>query len=147
MRENESLLIVGASARAAAFSALRAGLRPECADLFADTDLVAACPVERIAPNAYPRGFLDIAAVTRSGPWLYAGGLENHPGIVDSLTRRRRLWGNPAEVLRVVRSPDRVAVMLRKAGLPCLKVRRQNPPTADGKWLVKPLAGMPGDGD
>jgi predicted ATP-grasp superfamily ATP-dependent carboligase len=146
MRENESLLIVGASARAAAFSALRAGLRTECADLFADIDLVAACPVERITPNAYPHGFLDLAALARPGPWLYAGGLENHPNVVESLTQRRRLWGNPPAVLRVVRPPDRVAAILRKAGLPGLEVRRHDPPTAGGKWLVKPLAGAGGAG-
>ncbi len=146
MRENETLLIVGASARAAAFSALRAGLRTECADLFADTDLVAACSVERIAPNAYPHGFLDIAAVNRAGPWLYAGGLENHPNLVESLSQRRRLWGNSAAVLRVVRAPDQVAVMLRKAGWPCLEVRPHAPPPANGKWLVKPLAGAGGAG-
>jgi len=36
--DEAQVLIVGASARAAAFSALRAGLRPWCADLFADLD-------------------------------------------------------------------------------------------------------------
>jgi len=35
------LLILGASCRAAAFSALRAGFRPRCADYFADRDLAA----------------------------------------------------------------------------------------------------------
>jgi predicted ATP-grasp superfamily ATP-dependent carboligase len=146
MHEHESLLIVGASARAAAFSALRAGLRTECADLFADTDLVAACPVERIVPNAYPHGFLDIGALARPGPWLYVGGLENHPHLVNALTRRRPLWGNPADVLRIVRLPNRVAAILQKAGLPYLEVRRDDPPNGDGQWLVKPLAGAGGAG-
>ena len=36
MSAGESVVIFGASVRAAAFSALRAGLRPWCADLFAD---------------------------------------------------------------------------------------------------------------
>ncbi len=38
----ERLLIVGASARAAAFSAMRAGFQPLCADRFADVDLSRA---------------------------------------------------------------------------------------------------------
>ncbi len=38
MASPQHLLIFGASARAAAFSALRAGLQPWCADLFADAD-------------------------------------------------------------------------------------------------------------
>ena len=36
---DKRLLIVGASVRAAAFSARRSGFDPECADLFADADL------------------------------------------------------------------------------------------------------------
>jgi predicted ATP-grasp superfamily ATP-dependent carboligase len=146
MRKNESLLIVGASARAATFSALRAGLRTECVDLFADIDLVAACPVERIHSTEYPHGFLGMAAARRTGPWLYVGGLENHPDLVESLTQRRRLWGNSAEVLRVVRAPDKVAAILHKAGLPCLEARLHAPPISEGQWLVKPRAGAGGAG-
>ena len=36
MDESNRLLLFGASTRAAAFSALRAGLKPWCVDLFAD---------------------------------------------------------------------------------------------------------------
>ena len=43
MQRGERLLIFGASARAAAFSALRAGLAPWCVDLFADADLRGRC--------------------------------------------------------------------------------------------------------
>ena len=49
------LLILGAGARAAAFSALRLGLRPACADLFADADLAAACPSTRIESRRLSR--------------------------------------------------------------------------------------------
>ena len=48
MKTPQNLLILGASTRAAAFSALRAGLAPRCADFFADRDLAATCPVERV---------------------------------------------------------------------------------------------------
>ena len=41
--------LVGASTRAAAFSALRAGLTPFCWDLFADTDLAAVADVEKLS--------------------------------------------------------------------------------------------------
>jgi predicted ATP-grasp superfamily ATP-dependent carboligase len=145
---SRSLLIVGASARAAAFSALRVGMRPECADLFADADLRARCPVWPVAAKGYPRTFLDLPALREPGPWMYTGGLENHPDVIEELARRRQpLWGNPADVLRRVRSPFEVRDVLRAAGLPCPALRPSDgQPPRDGRWLLKPLAGAGGSG-
>ena len=47
------LVIIGASARAAAFSAHRAGMRPWCVDLFGDADLARRFPVRRVALADY----------------------------------------------------------------------------------------------
>src|SRR5438132_11583565 len=88
------LLIFGASTRAAAFSALRAGLRPWCADLFADRELRARCPVVRVRARDYPQGFLELAERKVHGPWMYTGGLENRRALVHRLARLRPLWGN-----------------------------------------------------
>jgi predicted ATP-grasp superfamily ATP-dependent carboligase len=148
MPAEDHLLIIGASARAAAFSALRAGLRPVCADLFADADLRARCPVWRVASRDYPRGFLDQPEFGAPGPWLYTGGLENHPDLIESLALRREpLWGNPAAVLRHVRSPFEVHAVLCAAGLRCPEVwRGKTAPPPDGRWVVKPIAGAGGSG-
>ncbi|HZT80063.1 MAG TPA: ATP-grasp domain-containing protein, partial [Gemmataceae bacterium] len=148
MPSEGSLLIVGASARAAAFSALRAGLNPECADLFADADLAARCAVRRVDPNDYPRGFASLPLLESSGPWLYTGGLENHPDVIEAMAERRQpLWGNPAPVLRRVRSPFEVRAALRGAGLPCPEVwQGEAAPPPDGHWVVKALAGAGGSG-
>src|SRR5262249_35644735 len=81
MGSGEKVLIVGASVRAAAFSALRAGLHPECADLFADADLQRRCPAVRVR-GRYPHAFLEWIESAPSVPWLYTGGLENHPSLV-----------------------------------------------------------------
>ena len=54
------LAILGASARAAAQSAIRAGLSPWCADLFADRDLCAMASVARCERHDYPHGLLDL---------------------------------------------------------------------------------------
>src|SRR5687768_13774469 len=108
----ENLLIFGASARGAAFSALRAGLRPWCADLFADADLRAVCPVMRL-PGRYPDGFLDLIDVELPGPWMYTGGLENRLRLVSMMSRRRKLWGNVDEALVNARLPGEVARILR----------------------------------
>src|SRR5215470_4944989 len=102
MMASEHLRILGASARAAAFSALRAGLRPCCIDLFADRDLQNRCPVDRLI-GRYPHSFLDHRDAAPPGPWMYTGGLENWPQLVRRLTDRRILWGNSAATLRRAR--------------------------------------------
>src|SRR5205807_3302051 len=89
----ESLLIFGASTRAAAFSALRAGLAPWCADLFADADLAARCPVTQVPSAGYPQQFRLLARADIFGPWMYTGGLENHPGLVHSIAMHRSFLG------------------------------------------------------
>jgi predicted ATP-grasp superfamily ATP-dependent carboligase len=147
MRPDEHLLLAGASVRAAAFSALRAGLRPWCMDLFADADLRARCPAVALPPGRYLRGLVEAFAGAPPGPWLYTGALENRPRLVAALSRRRPLWGNGPAVLRRVRSPYLLAACLRAAGLPHPALRRVTsrlPP--EGRWLLKPRDGAGGRG-
>jgi predicted ATP-grasp superfamily ATP-dependent carboligase len=144
---DSNLLIFGASARAAAFSALRARFRPGCADLFADADLAARCPVVAIAPDQYPDGFLAVARTAPAVPWIYTGGLENRPGLVRRLARTRPLWGNGPDVLARCRDPHFVFSLLQRADLLCPRVLRSGdklPP--HGQWLIKPLRGAGGVG-
>src|SRR6516162_1742358 len=108
MDGSQSLLIFGASARAAAFSALRAGFKPWCADLFADADLRQRVPAMQL-PGRFPEGFLDLIDVELTGPWVYTGGLENRPFLVHKMARRRKLWGNDRDALLEARSPFAVA--------------------------------------
>lgn len=147
MGEEPSLLIFGASARAAAFSALRAGLRPWCADLFADADLRARCATVRVPADVYPRGFLRLVDRELPGPWMYTGGLENRWQLVEEMARLRPLWGNGELVLRRARSPWLVAHLLREAGLPSLAVHPgPRDPGPGGRWLLKSWAGAGGRG-
>src|SRR5437763_10103190 len=118
----QHVILIGASVRAAAGSALRAGRRPWCADLFADADLKRLGPARRIAMSVYPRGFVRALAEAPPGPWLYTGGLENHPRLVDRLARTRPLWGNGATVLERVRDPELLARRLTEHGLLCPEV-------------------------
>ena len=141
------LLIVGASARAAASSALRIGLRPTCIDLFADADLAANCPALRVDAESYPDGLATLAAGLPSMPWLYTGALENRPDLVDRLSRRHPLLGNTGEALRAVRDPIALTATVRDAGLAAPQVRLE--PSGipiDGSWLRKPLASAGGRG-
>ena len=145
VQASEHLLIVGASARAAACSALRAGLRPWCVDLFADADLRAICPAHRLE-GRYPHGFAAWFDRAPPGPWMYTGGLENHPALVRQLTRLRPLWGNDDSALRPARDPFFVAEWLREAGLPVLDVLPPNESPSSGQWLIKPRRGAGGQG-
>lgn len=141
------LLILGASARAAAFSALRIGLDPACADLFADRDLARACPSTRIDPGSYPLGLDGWASAIPPTPWIYTGALENRPDLVDRIARRHPLLGNAGATLTAVRDPVAVAATLRAAGLVAPEVRIDpGDIPGDGTWLVKPRASAGGRG-
>jgi uncharacterized protein len=142
------LIIVGASVRAAAGSARRAGLVPWCADLFADTDLRAMVPtVVRCPPDRYPRQLLKILGTAPAFPWMYTGALENHPELIQLMADVRPLWGNGPAALAASRSPFAVAGFLREAGVPGPEVRAAGdflPGT--GRWVRKPLRGAAGQG-
>jgi len=143
----QDLLIFGASSRAAAFSALRCGLRPYCADYFGDRDLAAVCSAERIDPRHAGRRFTALAESLPPSPWLYTGGFENHPEWVAQISRTHRLWGVNAETLRAVRDPGRVADILLRRAIPSPAVRRERHGLPrDGTWLVKPLSSGGGRG-
>jgi predicted ATP-grasp superfamily ATP-dependent carboligase len=140
-----NVIILGASARAAAFSAHRAGLRPWCVDCFGDEDLARVCPVRRVPLSGYPDALVDALADAPDGPVLYTGGLENYPDLIARIDRP--LWGNSPGVVRRVRDPFQVADALRRHGLPVLEVRRE-PPAAGLHllYLRKPLRGSGGIG-
>jgi predicted ATP-grasp superfamily ATP-dependent carboligase len=137
----DQVLILGASTRAAAFSALRAGLRPRCGDYFADRDLHAICPVARVEHDQGGSGFERVALDFPCEAWLYTGPLENHPGLIERLAKIHRLLGNPAETVRAVRDPVRVAEVLHRHELPHPEVGLDPEGLPhDRSWLVKPVA-------
>lgn len=115
VKPHAAIAVVGASARAAAFSLLRVGYRVVATDLFADADLASRCEVTRVTP--YPDGFEAWLAKTDCDGWLYTGALENYPKLVDRLANLRPLIGNAGEVLRRVRDPLMLQSALKDAGL------------------------------
>ncbi|HET6324635.1 MAG TPA: ATP-grasp domain-containing protein [Planctomycetaceae bacterium] len=142
---DERLMIFGASTRAAARSALRAGFRPVCADHFADQDLFESAEV--LPLSRYPHGLVAAAASGPAVPWMYTGALENHPRVLKQLALLRRLYGNTAEVVGRVRNPFVVARVLTAAGLPPLPLcSADQPPPRDGRWLLKPRRSAGGRG-
>jgi len=137
--------LVGASARAAAFSALRAGLTPFCWDLFADADLAAVAEARTLS------GLNDeamLASDERRGlPLMQLGGMENQPDWLARASETGPLWCNTPDVLRRVRDPLLLHQTLTALRLPLPDIRASdNPPPPDGEWLLKPIASGGGRG-
>jgi uncharacterized protein len=140
------LTIVGASVRAAASSAQRAGFQPFAIDLFADRDLAAECQAVRV--ERYPLDFSAALAAAPAAPWIYTGGLENFPRLVDRLAAIRPLLGNGGQVLRAVRDPWRLADAVRECRLPFPRIARSPSEATEAgpnvRWLIKPRRGSGG---
>lgn len=137
------ILIVGGSTRAAADSVRRAGWQPICADLFADQDLRRNAEV--IPVRAYPDSLPEDVARVRADGWFYCGALENHPKIIERMSRLQSqigpLIGTPPNALKRVRDPYWLTMTLRDAGVCALEVlNSSNPPPPDGLWVQKPIA-------
>ncbi len=145
---DDTLLIVGASARAAAMSARRSGFLIWGADRFDDLDLRTCGPTCRV--NDYPAG-LETMLVAGDGrretPWMFTGALENYPALVDRLAAIRPLYGVAGDALRRVRDPFQLSAVLRAAGLAAPRCAASSDGLPrDGSWLAKPLASAGGSG-
>jgi len=140
------LILLGASVRAAAYSASRAGYAPYGIDLFADRDLAALGTAVKIA--RYPSEFLMALATAPQATWMYSGGLENHPRLVDRLANIRPLAGNPGHVLRQVRDPEQLMAAAIDAGceFPKTLFSAADSLAAGKTWLIKPLRSSGGTG-
>jgi len=141
----QTLVILGASARAAAMSALRSGFKPWAADRFGDLDLRAIAPMWLV--EDYPSGLEQALEAAPPGPWIYTGALENRPELIERLNGDRTLYGIGGESLRAVRDPFRLAAALADAGLnapQCASLPDGLP--CDGSWLSKPFASAGGSG-
>ncbi len=120
--ESRPLILIGASTRAAAQSARRAGFEPFCVDQFADEDLRACATV--LPCDRFPDDLLRTLDSAPQAEWLYTGGLENHPALVEQLSVLRPLLGNDRQSLQLVRDPFWLADVLRTHALPVLAVAR-----------------------
>jgi predicted ATP-grasp superfamily ATP-dependent carboligase len=143
---DRALVVAGASARAMAASAARAGWRVHAADLFADLDLDAvAAAVVRVRP--YPDALPAAVARFPPGPWLYCGAVENQPHLIETISHDRPLAGCAPAAVAAVRDPAVLAAAVRAAGLgfpETLSDPRGVP--QDGSWLTKPVRSAGGHG-
>lgn len=125
---------VGASVRALAESLTSAGYEVVAADLFNDYDLQQIAATQRIVD--YPHDLLRLVEGVDADAWIYTGGLENHPELVDQLTARLPLLGNGGEALRCVRDVRLLQQALERAGIRIPEIAWEAPRDSDG-WLRK----------
>lgn len=138
--------VVGASARAAAHSLLRAGFEPWAVDLFADRDLRLVAPCARCPLDRYPAALPALADQFPPGPVLYTGGLENYPEVVAELARRRTVLGNLPDALRKARDPFGWSWRPERGYASPLTRAGADPVPATGRWVSKPLRSAGGLG-
>src|SRR5262249_16368070 len=100
------VLVIGASARAAAWSARRAGCQPVCAGQFPDRDLHQIAEV--IPIKHYPSSLLDDLAEVSSDAWMFVGAMENHRRALIQLTNQPqfgRYCGPDLDAISHLRDP------------------------------------------
>ena len=136
------LLIIGASARAAATSATRSGYQVQGVDLFNDRDLNAIAECRQI--RDYPDGITAIADKLPASPWLYTGALENHPQLVARISERHQLLGNCGPALSSVRNPLVLFPRLRECGLVTPAFQIDQPRRELHRFLRKPIRSAAG---
>ena len=138
------ILIVGASGRAAAGSLSRAGWTPWVIDLFGDRDtrLMAHTIVCPIAD--YPQAFIELSKRVPPMPWMYVGGLENYPNVIDTISRDRELIGNNSEAIRKVRDWPTFSAFFNEHRIPTPTIVTTL--NDNSRWLCKPRRGSGGRG-
>ena len=138
------LIIVGASARAAAFSAYRAGYTPYWLDQFGDEDLRQRFRGEIISD--YPHEAVALIGKAPDAPFIFTGALENHPGVLEELCRQRTLLGNMKPVCHRVRDPSGLNEVFSRNRIPCPDIKADGDITTPHDWLIKPRSGSGGIG-
>ena len=79
--------------------------------------------------------------------WMYAGGLENEPDLIERLAAVRPLLGNRGEVLRRVRDPWALRRVVLSSGFSLPEIRRSPAGLpSDGSWVVKQFRSCGGQG-
>jgi len=143
--EETPLVIVGASTRAAAFSAIRAGMIPICFDLYADADLIRVANTVQV--ENFQADLIQQLADQPDSHVVYVGGMEANLETVTAIEREQSLWGNDASTIEKILDPQFLTDGLRLAQVQLPETRNStNPPPMDGKWLIKPIHGTGGRG-
>jgi predicted ATP-grasp superfamily ATP-dependent carboligase len=121
--------------------AMRDGHAVAAFDLFGDVDLRRTVDDVVALPGGTLTALVDAALERPPCGVVYGASFENHPLLVERLAERHTLLGNAPQTLRAVRDPQRLAAVLRGAGLAYPRTFAAAPAERAGRWLRKPLRG------
>ncbi|MEX0886422.1 MAG: ATP-grasp domain-containing protein [Phycisphaeraceae bacterium] len=114
----QPLIILGASARAAAQSARRAGYDPWTIDLFVDRDLQAIAAARRCPPAQYPAAMLALLDHgPHDAPVLLTGAMENYPQTLEAIAFAHPMLGASPAAIRQARDPLALPSLPKTKGL------------------------------
>lgn len=117
------VILVGASVRSLAESAIRDGLVPLCVDFFGDMDLrdallgakVTSCRTPSVIKNHSDVPHL-LETIDRSVPVILAGGAENSRALQQQLQAQRPVAGLSNQQVKTLRDPATVFPAILQAG-------------------------------
>lgn len=139
------MLVIGASARAAARSANQAGFPVHAIDLFGDTDLRDLADTHATVDSlAWPDCRAAVSHVLERLPpdplplCLPSGGMEHQVETLTQLSRRTHFLGPDPQRIALLRSPWILASWARACELHAPELREEpNLPDQPWKWLLK----------
>ena len=95
-------------------------------------------------------GFLpnDIRAqifplLSQGAALVYGSGFESQPELLEELSRYGKVYGNPVDTVRLLKSPNAFFALLSSLGIPFPAWRSTPPEIAEG-WLCKRIGGSGG---
>jgi predicted ATP-grasp superfamily ATP-dependent carboligase len=149
--EQTPLLIVSASGRALAQSALKSGRKVVVLDLFNDMDLRALATASRCVAGRNgkfdARQLLAAAQMLcppgQCGGLVYGSGFEGRPALLAHLARGRTLLGNSPDTIALLKDPARFFALLDEFNIAHPETRL-DPPADVALWLVKRRGGAGG---
>ena len=136
------VVLVGASVRSLAESAVAAGLRPLCCDFFGDRDLLQLLESGGGRFLGRLQSFADLPGLLRmvpgAVPLVWSGGLENAPEVLEELSHSGRpIAGCDPVAVRAVRNWRNLSEWVAGSGVGFPETRACHGPIPGGDWLVK----------
>ena len=113
------IILIGASVRSLAVSAIRDGLRPLCIDLFGDADLaelLEGCAGQLLRVNQFEDVPSALAGCRQKLPVVLSGGIENQSSLVRTLSEHYPIAGPGLEAIESVRNPAKLFATLARCG-------------------------------
>lgn len=145
----KTLIIAAASARAFVRAAAASGRHVIAADVFCDLDTQKSAD-ESIRLGYRNGGFvaedvrsLLLPRVSGSVGFVFGSGFESQPELLDDFANRGVYFGNNAETVRALKSPDRFFSLLAGMGIPYPGYVLDPPVDPEG-WLAKSVGGSGG---